>query len=142
MSAFVAARAIRTSLRAPRVLTRNFHSTLRRQDFFVDVNEEAFKKAIANKDKIVLVDFYADWCNPCKMLSPILEKITTDPDTRTGSGKSIDLVTVDTEIEGDLAQQYKVTSLPTVMAFQDGKPLDRFVGAVPEPQVRGFLEHL
>ncbi|CCM04404.1 uncharacterized protein FIBRA_06581 [Fibroporia radiculosa] len=74
------------------------------------------------------------------MLSPILEKLTDDPEVKSGSGLSLDLVTIDTDTEVELAQEYNVSSLPTVMAFKDGKPVNRFIGALPEPQVRAFLQ--
>ncbi|CAL1705290.1 unnamed protein product [Somion occarium] len=99
-------------------------------------------KAVSNKDKVVLVDFYAEWCNPCKMLSPILEKLTEDSSVKTGSGKPLDLVTVDTDSEVELAQQFQIRSLPTVIAFKDGKPVSQFMGAMPEPSVRNFLQTL
>ncbi|KAH9950271.1 thioredoxin-like protein, partial [Amylocystis lapponica] len=121
---------------------RAFHSTSRRHDHFLNANAETFEKAIANKDTVVLVDFYADWCNPCKMLSPVLEKLTADPSITSGSGMPLDLVTVDTDTQVELAQKYKVRSLPTVIAFRDGHPVNQFVGAIPEPHVHRFLEQL
>ncbi|KIP08908.1 hypothetical protein PHLGIDRAFT_68626, partial [Phlebiopsis gigantea 11061_1 CR5-6] len=102
-----------------------------------------FKEAIANKEKVVLVDFYADWCGPCKMISPILERLTSDAEVKTGSGSALDLVTVDTDAQTSLAQEYKViSSLPTVIAFKDGKPVSQFIGAMPEGSVRNFLKTL
>ncbi|CAL1705289.1 unnamed protein product [Somion occarium] len=135
------------SLRALRPLlrttpARTFHSTCRRQDHFLNANAETLLKAVSNKDKVVLVDFYAEWCNPCKMLSPILEKLTEDSSVKTGSGKPLDLVTVDTDSEVELAQQFQIRSLPTVIAFKDGKPVSQFMGAMPEPSVRNFLQTL
>ncbi|PCH37772.1 thioredoxin [Wolfiporia cocos MD-104 SS10] len=118
---------------------RSFHSTPLRREHFLKANVETFTKAISNKDKVVLVDFYADWCNPCKMLSPILESVTSDPNVKSGSGLPLDLVTIDTDNEIELAQQYNIRSLPTVLAFKDGQPAHRFVGALPEAQVRAWL---
>ncbi|KAH9833016.1 thioredoxin-like protein [Rhodofomes roseus] len=103
---------------------------------------QTFKKAVSNEDKVVLVDFYADWCNPCKMLSPILENIATDPEVQTASGAGVDLVTVDTDTEMELAAEHNIRGLPTVVAFRDGKPVNKFVGALPEAQVRAFLRSL
>jgi len=91
------------------------------------------------KDKVVLVDFYADWCNPCKMLSPILEELTKDDSVQSGSGRSLDLVTVDSDVQVQLAMKYKIRSLPTVIAFRDGEPVSQFMGALPEHRVRHFL---
>jgi len=139
MSSALTLRAVRTSLRSQAILKRNFHSTLRRNEHFLDADSQTFEKAISSKDKVVLVDFYADWCNPCKMLSPILEKVTTDPEVKSGSDRPLDLVTIDTDAQIELAQKYNIRSLPTVMAFKDGEPANRFVGALPEAQVRAFL---
>jgi thioredoxin-like negative regulator of GroEL len=76
------------------------------------------------------------------MLTPILEKVTNDPLLRTGSGKALDLVTVDTDEEFALAQEYKVRAMPTVIAFTDGKPVDMFVGALNEPSLLAFLHKI
>jgi len=91
---------------------------------------------------VVLVDFYAEWCNPCKMISPLLEKLTADATVKTGSGRSLDLVTVDTDAEFELAGKYQVRALPTVIAFRDGKKVDQFVGALNESAIRQFLGKL
>lgn len=93
------------------------------------------------------------------MISPILEKLTEDSNVKTGSGRALDLVTVDTDKESELAQRYRVSlplccscftaeqgfqirSLPTVMAFKDGKPVNHFIGALSEGAVRKFLQQL
>ncbi|KAI0929064.1 hypothetical protein AcW1_006113 [Taiwanofungus camphoratus] len=80
------------------------------------------------------------WCGPCKMLSPILEKLTADPSVKSGSGRPVDLVTVDTDTETELAMKYKIRSLPTVIAFKDGEAVSQFIGGVPEASVRKFLQ--
>jgi len=135
--------ALRAPLRLqPRLTARYFHATSRRAEQFLNANEETFAKVISNataKHKVVLVDFYADWCNPCRILSPILEKLAEDSSIKTGSGSSIDLVTVDTDRQITLAQKYQIRSLPTVMAFKDGKPIEQFIGAQNEAGVRQFL---
>ncbi|KAG6376234.1 thioredoxin-like protein [Boletus reticuloceps] len=82
------------------------------------------------------------WCRPCKMISPILEKLTGDTNIKTGSGCSLDLVTVDTDKEFELAQKHQIRSLPTVMAFKDGKPINHFIGALSEGDVRKFIQQL
>ncbi|OSX65351.1 hypothetical protein POSPLADRAFT_1069371 [Postia placenta MAD-698-R-SB12] len=118
--------ALRAALRPQAIAVRSFHSSIRRHEQFLNADSATFQKAVANKDKVVLVDFYATWCQPCKMLSPILEKIAADPSTNT------DLVTVDTDEHSDLAMEYEVAALPTVVAFKGGKPVSRFVGALHE----------
>ncbi|MDX1732952.1 MAG: thioredoxin [Halioglobus sp.] len=82
----------------------------------------------------VVVDFWADWCEPCKVLMPMLEKIAVEYD-----GAFL-LAKVNADEQGMIAQQFGVRSLPTVMVVQGGQPVDGFVGAQPEPQVREMLE--
>jgi len=88
----------------------------------------------------VLVDFYADWCKPCKMISPLLENITSD--SSLAGGKELDLVTVDTERQFEIAKKYSITALPTVIAFKDGKQVKHFVGAVKMDVLQKFVADL
>lgn len=98
--------------------------------------------------KPLLVDFYADWCGPCKMLSPILHKLVTTP--ALVGGKDVDLVTVDVDHHVETAQKYGVGSarspqiraMPTVLAFKEGKLVTSFVGVLPEAKLRQFIEAL
>jgi putative thioredoxin len=82
----------------------------------------------------VLVDFWADWCSPCKVLMPILAKLVEEY-----RGKLL-LAKVNTEEQRELAAQFGIRSLPTVMLFKDGQPLDQFMGALPETDIRAFLD--
>jgi len=129
------------SFRLPsRQLIRTFSSSARRLDYFPNVDKKGFDQALQVKHKVVIADFYASWCGPCKVLGPILEKVTKDGVLTSGSGKSFDLVTIDTDDQGELAMKYGVRALPTVIAFEDGEPVDRFVGAQPESKVAEFLK--
>lgn len=128
-------------LRHPsRQLIRSFSLSSRRLDYFPNVDQKGFEKALQVKDKIVIVDFHADWCGPCRALGPILKRVTADGVLTSGSGKSFDLVTIDTDDQGELAMKYGVRALPTVIAFKDGAQVAQFVGAIPEPKVTEFLE--
>lgn len=90
----------------------------------------------ASKSVPVLVDFWAPWCGPCKTLGPMLEKVV-----REGKGK-IKLVKIDIDQNPDVATQMRVKSIPAVFAFVDGRPVDGFMGALPESQIRQFIDKL
>jgi len=78
---------------------------------------------------LVLVDFYADWCGPCKMMNPILEKV-----------KSAKIVKVDVDVNEELAREYSVMTIPMLILFKDGKLIDKKNGFVPEPILLKWLE--
>src|SRR6202012_44300 len=84
----------------------------------------------------VLVDFWAPWCGPCKQLAPALEKAVAD------SGGKVALVKMNIDDHPQIAGQLGIQSIPAVIAFDRGQPIDGFMGALPESQVRGFMERL
>lgn len=84
----------------------------------------------------VVVDFWAPWCGPCKQLSPTLDKLARE------YGGKIQLVKINVDENQELATQMRVQSIPMVVAFKDGKPVDGFAGALPESQLRQFFEKL
>ena len=102
----------------------------------IDATQDTFAREVIDrsKDLPVLVDFWAEWCNPCKMLAPILTKLADE-----FVGK-FHLVKVDTDSEQQIAAQYGVRSLPTVKLFKDGEVTDEFIGVLPEKAIREFLE--
>ena len=90
----------------------------------------------ASKSVPVLVDFWAPWCGPCKTLGPMIEKLVKE-----GNGK-VKLVKVDIDKSPEIASQMRVQSIPAVFAFVDGRPVDGFMGVLPESQVRQFISKL
>ncbi|KAG9010138.1 hypothetical protein FRB95_011576 [Tulasnella sp. JGI-2019a] len=126
----------------PRIpLARSFHGSRAAHKHYLDATPEVFEKHVlqaANKEKLVIVDFYADWCGPCKMISPHLEKLTSD--TAETGGKEVDLVTVDVDAQPDLAIAHKIKSLPTVVAFRGGVQVGQFIGALPPPQLKKMVD--
>ena len=100
------------------------------------VTQESFPTEVTQRSAAVpvLVDFWADWCAPCKMLAPVLEKLALEYE-----GKFL-MAKIDTEVERDLAAQFAVRSLPTVKVFRHGAPVDEFMGALPESAVREVIE--
>ncbi|HXF54526.1 MAG TPA: thioredoxin [Hyphomicrobiaceae bacterium] len=107
-------------------------------DVVKDTTTAAFAKDVieASRQTIVLVDFWAAWCGPCKQLTPMLEKVV-----RGYSGK-VRLVKLNVDEHPSIAAQLRIQSLPTVYAFRDGRPLDGFMGAQPESAVKAFIERL
>jgi putative thioredoxin len=103
-----------------------------------DSNTKQFKVDVldASKSVPVLVDFWAPWCGPCKTLGPTLEKIV-----REAKGK-IKLVKIDIDQNPEIATQMRVQSIPAVFAFVDGRPVDGFMGALPESQIKTFIDRL
>src|SRR5215472_2510030 len=90
----------------------------------------------ASHDAAVVVDFWAPWCGPCKQLGPMLEKAVKD------SKGAVRLVKINVDENPELAQQMRIQSIPAVYAFKDGRPVDGFVGALPESQLKQFVGRL
>jgi len=104
-------------------------------NIIIDSDIASFNKDVieASTKTPVLVDFWADWCAPCKQLTPILESAV-----KSYKGE-IKLVKIDTEKNQELSQQLQIQSLPTVYAFYEGKPIDGFSGAMPENEIKEFI---
>ncbi|MCE9594725.1 MAG: thioredoxin [Planctomycetes bacterium] len=101
-----------------------------------DVQLENFERDVVERSHAtpVLVDFWATWCAPCKTLGPILEKVVKD------SGGRVVLAKIDIDKNPELGDAFRIQSVPTVVLMKGGRPVDGFMGALPEPQVKKFLE--
>ena len=107
-------------------------------DVIIDGTEATFAQDVieASMERPVIVDFWAEWCGPCKTLGPTIEKVVTE------AAGAVKLVKIDTETNQMLAQQMRIQSIPTVYAFYQGQPVDGFMGALPESQIQAFVDKM
>lgn len=96
-------------------------------------NEENFENEVIKSKGIVIVDFYADWCGPCKMMSPIIDEISEENIENLKVGK------VNVDDNQELAIKYNVMSIPTIMIFKDGKLTKTFVGVTDKNEIKSEL---
>ncbi len=92
----------------------------------VEVTDANFQNEVLNSDKPVLIDFWAEWCGPCKMIAPMVEELANEYDGKLKVGK------VDVDSNQQTSMQYGIRSIPTLLIFKGGKVVDQLVGAVPK----------
>ena len=93
-----------------------------------------FEKEVLQSDKLVLVDFFADWCGPCKMMAPVVEQLAEELEGKAKVGK----LNIDENM--DIAEKYRVMNIPTFLIFKDGQEKERIVGAVSKNELKNKLE--
>ena len=99
----------------------------------IEVTDDTFASTIAD-NRLVLVDFWAPWCGPCRMVAPVLEEIADE------HGDKVTVAKVNTDENQAVASQHAIMSIPTMMIFKDGEKVDQMVGAQPKPQIMATLE--
>jgi len=96
-------------------------------------NDAMFRSEVLESDKPVLVDFFATWCGPCRMVSPIVDEIAAE------RADTLKVVKVDVDEAPSVAAAYRVMSIPTLMVFKGGEPVNTQVGAVPKAKIEAML---
>lgn len=98
----------------------------------INISKENFQEEVINSDKPVLLDFWAPWCGPCRMVVPIVEEISQErPDIKVGK--------VNVDEQQELARQFRVTSIPTLVVMKGGEAVNRAMGARPKSQILAML---
>lgn len=102
----------------------------------INVTSQTWDSEVLQSKGIVMVDFWAVWCGPCRMIAPTIEELAKEY-----AGK-IKVAKLNTDENPDIASRYKIMGIPTIMFFKDGEKVDQIVGAVPKPQLKAKIESL
>lgn len=100
----------------------------------VDLTDQSFSRFINKNDLPIVVDFWASWCGPCKMMAPVFSKLSEQMQSQLRFAK------VNTEEAQQISSQLGIRSIPTLILYHQGKEIDRLAGALPEPQLRQWIE--
>ena len=105
-------------------------------DAVTSVTNDTFDSVVIQSKSLVMVDFWATWCGPCKIIAPVVEELAKEY-----AGK-VTFTKVNTDENADLASRYNIRGIPTLMFFKEGKVMDQVVGAVPKAQLKSKLDSL
>jgi thioredoxin 1 len=100
----------------------------------VAIEDATFEQEVKESSTPVLVDFWAEWCGPCKMIAPVLEQIAEE------KGETLKIAKLDVDVNTSTAQSLGVTGIPTLILFKGGEPVERIVGFLPKPQLLRRIE--
>jgi len=100
----------------------------------LEINSENFNSEVLSHDGVIVVDFFANWCGPCRKLAPILEEVEEELNTKVKFAK------INTDENLDMAKQYQVSGLPTLMVFKKGEAVERLVGLMPKSSIITNIE--
>ena len=100
----------------------------------MNITRNNFEQEVLRSDKPVLIDFWASWCGPCRMLSPVISEIAKE------YGDKVKVCKVNVDLEGDLAAAFHVSSIPTLVVLKDGKITNSMVGVRPKAQIVGMID--
>jgi thioredoxin 1 len=100
----------------------------------VAISDASFDKEVVNADKPVLVDFWAEWCGPCRMIAPVLEKLADE------YAETLKIAKLDVDNNPETMVKYGVQSIPTMILFKDGEPVERLVGYMPKERLLGRIK--
>lgn len=97
-----------------------------------EISQQEFDEIVINNEGVTLVDFWAKWCGPCKMLAPVLEVVEKDLE-------QVKFVKVDVDENEELADKYQISTIPTLLIFKDGKVIDTLVGFMPKDSLKAKI---
>ena len=99
----------------------------------IEVTEDDFDEVVLNSETPVLIDFYADWCPPCKKLSPIVEEVASE-------NSNVKFVKINVDYSESLAIKYNISSIPTLVLIKEGKEVDRSIGLISKTQIESLID--
>lgn len=103
-------------------------------DNIIELSDAIFEEEVINSDTLVLVDFWAPWCGPCKIISPIVEELAESYTDKMKVG------TLNVDDNQQTTAKFGIRSIPTLILFKDGKPIDQIIGAVPRSELENFVQ--